>query len=117
MPKATYHPPWVGRQKGTPNRATVDLAERIRAAVQKATRGKVKDYDPIEQMAICAVQKSTPLGLRITCHKEVAEYIYAKKRSVTVGAEEGGPMEVRMRLMDRLLEKIEPKVIEHEDKK
>jgi len=90
----------------------MDLAEKVRQAVQKATRGKVKDYDPVEQMAICAVSKSVPLGLRITCHKEVAEYIYAKKRSHVVTGEDGGPLEVRMRLVDRLLQVIEPKQIE-----
>ena len=104
-------PPWSGRQTGTRNRQTMDLHERIRLAVNEATKGRVKDYDPIEQMAIASMDKKVPLGLRITCHKEVEEYIYAKKRSIQVTDTEGGPLEVRIKLVDRLLAAIEPPVI------
>lgn len=83
-----------GRQKGTPNKATVSVQEKL---------DKI-GLDPIESMARL-VKDEMALGLECMDKtlvkdllKELAQYVAPKRKAVEVAAEisgpEGGPIEV-----------------------
>jgi len=61
-----------GRQRGTPNRATRDVAERFQAL----------GCDPIEGMAALAMDPSSPPELRGRMYSELAQYIAPKRKAV-----------------------------------
>jgi len=61
-----------GRRKGTPNRATVSLREKV------ATRG----YDPIDELITMSRDHKTPLEMRVRIHFEICAYIYPKRKPV-----------------------------------
>lgn len=76
MRKGEKRPPGVGRQKGTPNKKSVELAELM--------ANKYPHYDPVVSMAEIANDPSVDLQHRITCHKEVAKYVRPQLRSMTI---------------------------------
>jgi hypothetical protein len=69
-------PPGAGRRPGTPNKAKSELANLLHE--------KFPGYDPLMAMAEIAQDVEVELSLRITCHKEVAQYLRPKLRSTTV---------------------------------
>jgi hypothetical protein len=61
-----------GRKRGTPNKSTLDLAERL----------VVLGCDPIGVLAQVCMNKKSPLDARIRCAIELASYLYPKRRPV-----------------------------------
>lgn len=78
-----------GRVKGTPNKATVAVAERLEAI----------GCDPIEGMARIAMDIKTPIDLRARLYSELAQYI-APKRKAVEHAGEGRGIEAIIALLD-----------------
>lgn len=61
-----------GRQKGTPNIRTLEIAERLSAL----------GCDPIEGMARIAQDENNPPDLRGRMYAELAQYIAPKRKSI-----------------------------------
>lgn len=61
-----------GRKKGTPNKRTQDVIERLEAL----------GCDPIEGMAKIAMDKKEPTELRAQMFKELAQYVAPKRKAV-----------------------------------
>ena len=76
-----------GRQKGTPNKRTQALIAAINEVCP--------DYDPVIAMAVIANDEGQDLSLRVQCHKEVAQYIHAKRKALEVDIEGGLDIGVR----------------------
>lgn len=72
--------PGSGRKKGSKNKNTV-------AAMLKE---EFPDYDPLKSLIKIAQLTSTPLDIRVNCHKEVAKYIHPQLKAV----EHSGEMDV-----------------------
>lgn len=66
-----------GRAKGTPNRRTLDIQQRLDAL----------RCDPIEGMARIAMDAANPPELRGRMFAELAQYVAPKRKSVEVHAE------------------------------
>jgi hypothetical protein len=64
MPAPKGHERYGGRQKGTPNKRTLELVELIQA--------RFPNYDPILSLVEIAQDRAVPVDLRIRCHAEVA---------------------------------------------
>jgi hypothetical protein len=72
-----------GRVKGTPNKGTVAVAERLEAI----------GCDPIEGMARIAMDIKTPIDIRAKLYSELAQYIAPKRKAIEQSGESGiGPM-------------------------
>jgi hypothetical protein len=63
-----------GRAAGTPNKRTQDVIERLAAL----------NCDPIEGMALIAMDNATPLDLRGRMFAELAQYVACKRKAVEV---------------------------------
>jgi len=61
-----------GRRKGTPNKSTVAIGEKL------AQIG----CDPILELAKIAMNGKTPIELRVRCLVELASYVYPKRKPV-----------------------------------
>jgi len=61
-----------GRQKGSLNKRTVEVIEKLEAL----------NCDPIKGMAKIAMNKKNPVGLRASMYKELAQYIAPKRRAM-----------------------------------
>lgn len=72
MPRPKGLPKTGGRQPGTPNRKTHELAEKLDKL----------GCDPIEGLALIAIDKETAPELRVRCYAELAQYVYAKRKAV-----------------------------------
>ena len=68
-----------GRQKGTPNKATQDVAARL----------KELGCDPIEGMAALALDPTNTAELRGRMFAELAQYVAPKRKAVEHSAEPG----------------------------
>jgi hypothetical protein len=68
-----------GRSKGTPNRKTLDVIERLDQL----------GCDPIEGMATIAMDDSAPIEVRARMFSELATYVAPKRRAVEHSAAEG----------------------------
>src|SRR5919109_1554618 len=79
-----------GRQKGTPNKRTLVVTERLEAL----------GCDPIEGMARIAMDENTELSLRAQMYKELAQYA-APKKTIEVSGEELVPYRSRFRGQNR----------------
>ncbi len=66
-----------GRQKGTPNKATQTVAEKLDAL----------GCDPIEGMARIAMNEKNPVEVRARCYNELAQYIHAKRKAIEASIE------------------------------
>jgi hypothetical protein len=64
-----------GRKKGTPNKRTMELAERLEAM----------GCDPLEGMARIAMDPESPPELRGRMYAELAQYVYPKRRAIDTG--------------------------------
>jgi hypothetical protein len=78
-----------GRQRGVPNRRTLDVIERL-ATLR---------CDPITGMARIALNKKNPVELRAQMFAELAQYVAPKRKALEHSAEPG--------LIERLLARIE----------
>ncbi len=68
-----------GRVKGTPNKATQDVQARL----------KKLGCDPIEGMAILAMDQSNSPELRGRMFSELAQYVAPKRKAVEIAADAG----------------------------
>ncbi len=61
-----------GRQRGTPNRKTHELAEKLEKL----------GCDPIAGLAQIAMAPDTAPELKVRCYAELAQYLHAKRKAV-----------------------------------
>ena len=61
-----------GRKKGTPNKRTLAVTERLTEL----------GCDPIKGMALLAMDETNPVEVRYQCYKELAQYTAPKRRAV-----------------------------------
>jgi hypothetical protein len=93
---------------GVASRTTVELRQRINAATERAAPKYIADtfgehgYDPLVSLAVTSVT-TTDLGLRSLCDKEIANYYYAKRKSVEVAGPDGQEIEVKVDLVNTIL--------------
>ncbi len=69
-----------GRQKGTRNKRTLAVIDRL----------EVMGCDPIAGMARIAMDESADLGIRAQMYKELAQYVAPKRKAIEVTGEDGG---------------------------
>jgi hypothetical protein len=69
-----------GRSAGTPNRNTVEVKQTLEAL----------GCDPIEGMARLATDERVEISIRFQAYKELAQYIYPKRKAIEHGGETGG---------------------------
>ena len=65
-----------GRQAGTPNKRTTEVTERLEAL----------GCDPIEGMALLAMDPANPVELRGRMFAELAQYVAPKRRATEISA-------------------------------
>jgi hypothetical protein len=65
-----------GRQRGTPNRKTHELAKKLEGLA----------CDPIEGLAKIAMDAETAPELKVRCYTELAQYVHAKLKAVEQGS-------------------------------
>ncbi|MDI4633476.1 hypothetical protein J7U46_10485 [Pelomonas sp. V22] len=75
-----------GRVAGTVNRKTADVIERL------AQLG----CDPIEGMAVLAMDACNPPELRGRMYAELAQYVAPKRRALDVGAATAPVVQIRL---------------------
>ena len=100
-----------GREKGTPNKKTVELQERVKKFMQQQG---IKNFDPLVALAGIAVDKATQLKLKVESLKELAQYLHPKRRAVEVSGEQTinvQEKEKKIKEIDDLLEQLEGKKI------
>jgi hypothetical protein len=68
-----------GRIAGTPNKKTEELAQRLAAI----------GCDPVEGMAIIAMDEANPPELRGRMYAELAQYLYPKRRATEIRTDDG----------------------------
>jgi len=68
-----------GRIAGTPNKKTEELAQRLAAI----------GCDPVEGMAIIAMDEANPPELRGRMFAELAQYLYPKRRATEIKTDNG----------------------------
>ncbi len=86
MPRPKGLPKTGGRAKGTPNKRTQSVTEKLAAL----------GCDPIEGLAHIAmnkkqklgVRKDVPIELRAQMNKELAQYVAAKRKAIEIEDEE-----------------------------
>lgn len=71
MPRPKGLPKTGGRVRGTPNKKTDELARKL------AKLG----CDPIEGMALIAIDPDHAPELRVRCYIELAQYLYPKRKA------------------------------------
>lgn len=76
-----------GRQKGTPNRSSRIVADRL------ADLG----FDPIAAMVSLAADPSTDPALRGRMAAELAGYVFPKRKAVDLAADNAGPTQIVIR--------------------
>jgi len=84
------HPRYGGRTKGTPNKVN---SVALQAVQEICAREKC---DPITGMCRIAEDKSAELTLRFQCYKELAGYLYAKRKAVEVSGLEKSEVDVNL---------------------
>jgi len=67
-----------GRQRGTPNKATVDVAEKLAAL----------GCDPLEVLSSLAMDRKNPPELRRKCANDLMPYMYSKRKPIDVASEQ-----------------------------
>jgi hypothetical protein len=93
-------PEGSGRKKGSLNKRTVERQETFEKIVDKYG-------DPLEALADMAFDPNHDLLVRKDCLKEVVQYGYAKKKSIEVSGPDGGPVEVKLELIEQITGLIE----------
>ena len=59
-----------GRQKGTPNKRTTDLLERL------------GNYNPLDALLAISQDEDTPLEIQVKINLDLMNYVYPKRKSV-----------------------------------
>jgi|SRR5680860_104733 len=77
-----------GRRKGTPNRKTEAVIDRLEAL----------GCDPIEGMARLAMDGTVELSIRAQMYKELAQYVAPKRKAIEITGEDGGPIKGELTL-------------------
>lgn len=95
--KGTPKPPGSGRKKG----------QQCKLATEARARLEELGCDPLEGMALIAMDKSAPLDLRGSMFKELAKYSWPQRKAVEHTGAGGGPIELsdasaRQALLDRI---------------
>src|SRR6266852_4546736 len=67
-----------GRQKGTPNRATLTLKEKLDSM----------GYDPLLELAKIAMNDKASIENKIRCHSEIAPYVYPKRKPFDISIDQ-----------------------------
>jgi len=78
--------PGAGRPKGSPNKRTAEIQERLAEL----------DCDPIEGMAMIAADPTNSNELKFSCYKELAQYIAPKRKAVDMNATLDGGFSVEI---------------------
>ena len=73
-----------GRQKGTPNKDTQALQERIAQ--------RYPGWDPVEAMAEIARDDQNDVMIRLAALKEIAQYIHPKRKAIEHTGKDGTPL-------------------------
>ena len=84
-----------GRKKGTPNKRTQAVIDKLEEL----------GCDPIEGMVRIAEDENNPVEVRVQCYKELAQYTAPKMRTVQHTTEEQPPV-TREQLVSRLRELV-----------
>jgi hypothetical protein len=61
-----------GRKRGTPNRPTLTLKEKLETI----------NCDPLLELAKIAMNDKNPIDIRVRCLSEIAPYVYPKRKPV-----------------------------------
>lgn len=92
-PKGTTGTPKTGgRKKGTPNKRTRSIEEKLEAL----------GCDPIAGMAAIANNENNSQELRLSAYKEVAQYVAPKRRAVEHSGPDGGQLVINISGVDAL---------------
>ena len=73
-----------GREKGSKN--------KVSAAVRELIEEAYPDWNPVLAMADMAQDESLENSVRVQCMKEVAGYMYPKKKAITVQNDSPGTL-------------------------
>ncbi len=84
MPRPRGLPKTGGRAKGTPNKRTQSVTEKLAAL----------GCDPIEGLAKIAMDRKNRIELRAAMYKELAQYIVPKRKAIEIEDEEPGRFQV-----------------------
>ena len=74
-----------GWQKGTPNKKTAELQDRVKRFMSGLGG---KNFDPLVALAGISVDKATPLKLKVEALKELTQYYHPKRRAIEVSGEQ-----------------------------
>ena len=74
-----------GRQKGTPNKKTAELQDRVKKFMNSMG---IKNFDPLVALAGISQDKATPLKLKVEALKELTQYYHPKRRAIEVSGEQ-----------------------------
>jgi hypothetical protein len=77
MPRPKGLPKTGGRARGTPNKTSRSVIEKL------AELG----CDPIEGLAAIAMSTNTAPELKVRCYSELAQYAYPKRKAVDLSVE------------------------------
>jgi len=88
-------PEGSGRKKGTQNKRNVLRQEIFDKIVEK-------HGDPLEALAEMAFDPNNDLMVRKDCLKEVVQYGHAKKKAIEISGPDGGPIEMRLELIEQI---------------
>jgi|SRR5215208_2309295 len=77
-----------GRCKGTPNKRTLAVAEKLAAL----------GCDPIKQMGQIAMDERVEVSVRVQVLKELCQYVAPKRKALEVTGEDGGPIQGELTL-------------------
>ena len=98
----------AGRKPGVPNKDKAELMARIQETVERETG--LSNWDPVLQMAIYAAEQQKifdqvrkgDMGIKnmrlldqsgaITCAKEVAQYVHAKRKAIEISGNDQSPV-------------------------
>ena len=75
-----------GRAPGTPNRATVEVADKLAAL----------NFDPIAAMVAIATDPGADLALRGRMASDLAQFVHPRRKAVEHAGDGGGPMVVQI---------------------
>ena len=79
-----------GRKRGTPNRRTADIQEKLAAM----------GCDPIAGMAAIATDEKQDIALRAAMYKELAQYVAPKRKAVEMSGVDGGELTLAELVLD-----------------
>jgi hypothetical protein len=92
-----------GLVKGTPNKGTLAVAKRLEAV----------GCDPIEGMAMIAMDIKTPIDIRAKLYSELAQYIAPKRKAIEYSGESTGIGPVLGVLAVPMKQPVQEAVTEH----